>query len=260
MKLRLLRNATLKLEVAGRTILVDPFFAPKHSRPANAGRSRNPLLDLPSSTDEILTGVELVIVSHLHSDHFDPLAQSLVPKQLPLICQPVDEHKIRSFGFENVTPLTEAIDWQGIKLTRRDGRHGFGAVVEKMGPVIGFSIEAPNEPTLYWSGDTVFYPPVEATIRDTRPDVIVIHPCGALWEGEQIAMDAEQAVAVCNAAPQAVVVATHLDSLDHATVGRTDLRKHALARGISVAQLRIPDDGETLEFGPAIAAHRTAAE
>ncbi|MCP1845811.1 L-ascorbate metabolism protein UlaG (beta-lactamase superfamily) [Bradyrhizobium sp. USDA 4524] len=259
MKLRLLRNATLKLEVAGRTVLIDPFFAPRHSRPANAGRSRNPLVDLPTSTDDILDGVELVIVSHLHSDHFDSVAQSLVPKQLPLISQPGDEDKIRSFGFENVTPLTDTIDWQGIRLTRRDGQHGFGPVIKKMGPVIGFSIEASREPTLYWSGDTVFYPPVEATIRDTRPDIIVIHPCGALWEGEQIAMDAEQAVAVCNAAPEAIVVATHLDSLDHATVGRADLRQHALTRGISAAQLRIPDDGQTLEFGATIGARHAAA-
>jgi L-ascorbate metabolism protein UlaG (beta-lactamase superfamily) len=95
-------------------------------------------------------------------------------------------------------------------------------------------------------------------LRNTRPDIIVIHPCGALWEGEPIAMDAEQAVAVCNAAPEAVVVATHLDSLDHATVSRANLRQHALARGISSAQLRIPDDGQTLAFIPATAVRRAA--
>lgn len=257
MRLRLIRNATLKLDVAGRTILIDPFFAPKHSRPPFAGRSRNPLVDLPAGTDEILDGVDLVIVSHLHADHFDPVAQSLVPKHLPLISQPGNDDKIRSFGFGDVTPLVDSIDWHGIKLTRRDGRHGFGAVVEKMGPVIGFTIEAPDEPSLYWSGDTVLYPAVEETIRSSRPDIIVIHPCGALWEGEPIAMDAEQAVAVCNAAPQASVVATHLDSLDHATVSRADLRNHALARGISPTQLLIPDDGQLLEFSGATAARHT---
>lgn len=248
MKLTLVRNATLKLAVADRTILIDPFFAPKHSRPSYTGRSKNPLVDLPVSTDDILQGVELVIVSHLHSDHFDSVAQSLVPKHLPLICQPGDETKIRSFGFANVTPLTERIDWHGITLTRREGRHGFGSVVEKMGPVIGFSVEAPNEPTLYWSGDTVLYPPVEETIRKTSPDIIVIHPCGALWEGEPIAMDSQQAVAVCEAAPHAIVVATHLDALDHATVGREELRQYALSRGITAERLRIPHDGQILEF------------
>lgn len=249
MKLRLLRNATLKLDVAGKTILIDPFFAPRHSRPSYTGRSLNPLVELPIITDEILHGVELVIVSHLHSDHFDTVAQSLVPKHLPLICQPGDESKIRSFGFESVTPLVDSIDWHGIRLTRRAGRHGFGTVVEKMGSVIGFNVEAPGEPTLYWSGDTVFYPSIKETIRNITPDIIVIHPCGALWEDEPIAMDAEQAVAICEAAPYAIVIATHLEALDHATVSRADLREYARSHGIADERLCIPDDGQILEFG-----------
>jgi L-ascorbate metabolism protein UlaG (beta-lactamase superfamily) len=39
MKLRLLRNATLKLDFAGTTILIDPIFAPKGTRPPLAGRA-----------------------------------------------------------------------------------------------------------------------------------------------------------------------------------------------------------------------------
>lgn len=69
MKLRV-RNATLRLAFADRTILIDPFFAPKGTWPVLAGRARNLLVDLPSSTEEILNGVELVIVSHLHANHF----------------------------------------------------------------------------------------------------------------------------------------------------------------------------------------------
>src|SRR4249920_2333221 len=79
MKLQLLRNATLKLEIGGRIVLIDPFFAPKGSRPSFTGRALNPLVELPASPEEILDGVELVVVSHLHADHFDPVAQSLVP-------------------------------------------------------------------------------------------------------------------------------------------------------------------------------------
>ncbi|WP_439397184.1 MBL fold metallo-hydrolase [Bradyrhizobium sp. PMVTL-01] len=139
MKLQLLQNATLKLNLGGRTILIDPFFAPKHSRPSIAGRSPNPLVELPVSTDEALDGVEL-IVSHLHSDHFDPLAQSLVPKDMPIVCQPGDDSKIRSFGFEKVTPLDEKLDWRDVKLTRREGRHGFGSVVDKWGRSLALAL------------------------------------------------------------------------------------------------------------------------
>lgn len=250
MKFRLLRNATLKLEFAGRTILIDPFFAPKHSRPPFAGRSPNPLVELPASTEEILEGVELVIVSHLHSDHFDPVAQSLVPKHLPLICQPGDEETIRAAGFTDVTPLLARIDWSGIGIARQEGSHGLGPVVEKMGPVMGFSLEADGEPTVYWAGDTVLYPAVEAAMRAVDPDIIVIHACGALWDGDLIVMDADQAVAVCEAFPRASVVATHMEALDHATVSRADLRRVAQSRGIDPSHLLIPDDGERLEFGP----------
>jgi len=248
MKLRLFRNATVKLAIAGKTILIDPFLAPKGTRPSYTGRALNPLVDLPTSPEELLSGVDLVVVSHLHSDHFDPVAQSLVPKHFSLICQPGDEVKIRSYGFSDVTPLAGGIDLQGIRIERRDGSHGLGSVVQKMGPVVGFSVTAHGEPTIYWAGDTVLYAAVEAVIRDTKPDVIIIHPCGARWDGELIAMDAAEAVAVCKLAPGSVVIATHMEALDHTTVTRDDLKRYARRQGISLDQLKIPYDGEVLEF------------
>ena len=246
MKLRLLRNATLKLDILGRSILIDPFFAPKGSRPSFTGRASNPLVELPASPEEILDGVELVVVSHLHADHFDPVAQSLVPKHLPLICQPGDEDKIRSYGFSDVAPLTHLIDWQGIRFQRHEGSHGLGPVEKKMGQVMGFTVTAKGEPSLYWAGDTVLYPAVETTITETRPEIIVIHPCGARWDGDLITMDAAEAVATCRLAPDARVIATHMESLDHATVTRDELRRYAVEQGVTPRQLLIPQDGEVL--------------
>jgi len=246
MHLQLLRNATLKLKYAGHTILIDPYFAPKHSLPPYAGRSPNPLVELPASTDEILDGVELVIVSHLHSDHFDAVAQALVPKHLPIICQPGDEATISRAGFADVAPLLDTTIWHGVTLIRREGSHGLGPVVDKMDSVMGFSIEATGEPGVYWAGDTVLYPPVANTISETRPAVIITHSCGARWDGDLIVMNAEETIAVCEASPDSIVIATHMEALDHATVSRQDLRHAAEARGISASRLLIPADGETL--------------
>jgi hypothetical protein len=39
-----------------------------------------------------------------------------------------------------------------------------------------------------------------------------------------------------------------MDSVDHATVSRQDLREFAAAQGIQPEQLLIPADGETLVF------------
>jgi hypothetical protein len=61
-------------------------------------------------------------------------------------------------------------------------------------------------------------------------------------------MDAVQTVAVCQAAPWSRVVATHMDSLDHATISREALRRDATICGIGPEQLLIPADGEVLVF------------
>jgi L-ascorbate metabolism protein UlaG (beta-lactamase superfamily) len=246
MKLQLIRNATLKLDYAGHTVLVDPYLAPKHSLPSFTGRSPNPTVELPLEIDDILEGVELVIVSHLHDDHFDSVAMQRVPKHLPLFCQPGDEATIREAGFGNVTPLTGSAIWEGLRLTRRQASHGLGPVVELMGSVMGFTLEAEGEPSIYWAGDTVLYPPVADVLRATRPDIVITHSCGAHWDGDLIVMDAAETVAVCRAAPDAIVVATHMEALDHATVSRHDLRHAANEKGISTSQLLIPADGETV--------------
>ena len=249
MYLRLIRNATQRLRYAGRELLLDPYFAPKHSRPSFAGRSPNPLVDLPCPPEEIMAGAELVIVSHLHSDHFDPEAQRLLPKSLPVLCQPGDEETVREHGFESVTPVTDALVWQGITLTRTPGQHGSGAVLAEMGQVSGFVFQAPGETTVYWAGDTILYEAVQQTIDRFRPDVIVTHSSGAMWKGSgPIVMDAAQTLAVCRAAPNSRVVAIHLDSLDHGEVSRQDLRAQARAAGVPDTQLLIPEDGESLEL------------
>ncbi|HEY0557679.1 MAG TPA: MBL fold metallo-hydrolase [Thermoanaerobaculia bacterium] len=250
MRLRLFRNATQRLRYAGREILLDPYFAPKHSRPSFAGRSPNPLVDLPCPPEEIMAGAELLIVSHLHSDHFDPEAQRLLPKDLPVLCQPGDEEAIRGHGFERVTPVAGATSWNGIEVTRTPGRHGtHAAELADMGTVSGFVFQAPDEPTLYWAGDTVLYEAVREVLARFRPDVIVTHSSGALWQGSgPIVMDAAQTLDVCRAAPESRVIAIHLDSLDHGEVTRASLRAQGRAEGISDAQLLIPADGETVEI------------
>ena len=242
MQVQLIRNATLKLSYAQRTILIDPFLGPKHSVESFAGRSRNPTVELPTGIDGILAGVELVVVSHLHEDHFD--AKRRLPKEMPIFCQPGDETDIRAAGFTDVTPLSEPTVWKGIAITPRAGSHGLGPVLQDMGSVIGFSLEAPGEPSVYCTGDTVLYPPVAETISATEPDVVITHSCGARWNGDLIVMDADETVEVCRLAPASIVIATHMEALDHATVDRRQLRAAAEANGIAPSRLLIPLDGE----------------
>jgi L-ascorbate metabolism protein UlaG (beta-lactamase superfamily) len=227
-----------------------PYFTIFEERSTSyTGKSPNPLVDLPLSTDVILDGIEAVIVSHLHSDHFDSVAQALVPKHLPLYCQPVNEATIRSKDFENVTPVNTSVTRAGVQITRTGGHHGFGEVGQLMGEVSGFVFKAEGEPTIYWAGDTVLCAEVEAAIAQFQPEIIITHSCGATWPDsagvrQLIVMDAAQTVAVCHLALAATVIATHMEAPDHATVSRADLRAYAQQGGITSTQLAIPADGE----------------
>jgi L-ascorbate metabolism protein UlaG (beta-lactamase superfamily) len=247
MQIQLVRSATLRIEYAQHTLLIDPYLAAKHTRPSFAGKSPNPLVDLPCPPLEVIAGIEMVIVSHLHSDHFDPAAQDLLPKDTLILCQPEDEQSISAKGFRNIMPVKQQIDWEAIIIARTPCEHGSGEVLQEMGNASGFLFHTQNEPTVYWAGDTIWCEAVASVISEYQPDVIITHSCGAVW-GPQvlIVMDAAQTVAVCRAAPNNIVIATHMDSLDHATVSRQALREYATAHSIRPEQLRIPLDGERI--------------
>ncbi|HUS94139.1 MAG TPA: MBL fold metallo-hydrolase [Patescibacteria group bacterium] len=247
MHIRLIRNATMRLTYNGRELLLDPFLAPSKTLESFAGISPNPLVDLPCPAVEVLAGAEAVLLSHLHIDHFDPLAQESLAKDITLFCQPGDEKRIAAMGFSDIRPIMDAVTWQGIRINRCPGRHGSGALAEQMGQVSGFVFRAAGQPTLYWAGDTVWYDEVQSTIERFRPIVIITHSSGAKFgDSEAIVMDAEQTIKVCQAAPQATIVAIHMESLDHGKVSRADLRKMADNAAIRTHQLLIPADGERI--------------
>ena len=95
--------------------------------------------------------------------------------------------------------------------------------------------------------DSIWCPEVERTLAEARPRWVVVHACGADWMGHgPIVMDAAMVEAVLRAAPQARVIATHMDAVDHATVSRAQLRAHMDAQPALAHRLRIPADGERI--------------
>ena len=249
MKIQLIRNANLRITYGPHVFITDPYFAPKDSQEPLIGKSRNPTVDLPCPSEEVLANVEMALISHLHPDHFDSLAQQLLPRNMQIYCQPGDEQQIKEAGFSNVMAIESSIDWHGVTITRTPGQHGDEGWAAQMGPVSGFVFQADQEPTIYWAGDTIWYEAVRQVILETQPDIILTHSSGASFEaGKPIIMDARQTIEVCRSAPQSTVVAIHMETFDFDTVSRRDLRALAEAEGIAATQLLIPADGEMLEF------------
>jgi L-ascorbate metabolism protein UlaG (beta-lactamase superfamily) len=250
MKLQLIRNATIRLEYGGFTILIDPLLGSKHSYPSYVGIEDNPTVDLPIPVSEVLAGVDLILISHLHGDHFDAEAQEILDKTLPIICQPGDNETIEIHGFNNIVELESETKWNQVSISRTGGQHGKGQWAERLNPVSGFVFQSPEEPIVYWIGDSVWCEEVAQSLEKYQPDVLVTHSGGAeLRDSGPIVMDAVQTITVCEAAPSAVVIATHMEALDHCKTSRKDLQLAAEGSGIDLNRLLILEDGELVEIG-----------
>lgn len=111
MNIQQIRNATVIVEYADTKFLIDPMLGEKGSYPPFPNSPRqdqfNPLVDLPISIDKIIEGIDAVIITHLHYDHWDELAQKILSKQLKIFVQnDSDALIISNMGFKNVEVLT----------------------------------------------------------------------------------------------------------------------------------------------------------
>ena len=251
MEVQLIRNATMRVRYGSASILTDPLLAPKLSMKSYTGKSLNPLVDLPIPLDKVLSDVELVLLSHTHSDHFDATTQQILPRKMPIYCQPTDMKRLEELAFTNIRPIQTELLHNDVRIVRTDGSHGQGDVLREMGTVSGFILSSPSEPTVYWVGDSVLYDTIYRTIDRYEPDVIITHSSGAIWgvNKDLIVMDLAQTIDVSKYAPGSTVIAVHMEALDHGTVTRDELTKARESAGIPSTRLLVPKDGETLVLG-----------
>lgn len=238
MRLTLVRNATLLVELGGRRILVEPMLDDAGARPPvedSPNPRRNPLVPLPFPAEEVVRGLDGVVVTHLHQDHFDETGARLVPRDVPVFCQPEDEERLAGLGLD-ARAVADELDWDGLRLVRTAGRHGHGDLVEALGPVSGFVMDG-----LYLAGDTVWCPEVEDAIERHRPRAAVVNGSGACFvEGGPLVMTSADVCEVVARVPTVVVV--HLEAIDHCLETRAEVRA-------AVPGALVPEDGETIELG-----------
>lgn len=254
-----IRGATARITFGGKKFLLDPFFAPKCSHPPVPSRwntNPNPLVELPLSIEDIIQGVNACIVTHMHHfDHFDPVAAKNLPKNMIMFVQSDKENEdMRQLGFADVRTLTpEGVKFDGISLYRTDALHGDGtradyyyaqAGVPK--DACGVVFKASGEKTLYAAGDTIWFAGVRDAIAKFQPEVIVLNAAEAqMYDGTPILMGLDSVAEVAKAAPDAIIVATHLDAVNHARISRADMRAFARQKGLE-QRLLIPEDGEEI--------------
>lgn len=254
MKIKQIRNATIIVEYAGKRFLVDPWLQDKGkgmSAPSpdpEKNKLQSPLVALPCSIEEILQGINACIVTHIHPDHF---TEEYLPKEMQIIVQnKEDAEKLNKMGFMNTKFFDEnKMNFEGITLIKTSGRHGDNEeVAAKMGSVCGVVFEHPSEKKLYIVGDSVWYDGIEKNLTEYQPDYVVVNACDArIRELGRLIMNKEDVVSVCKAIPNAKVIASHMDTVNHGFLSRGELKDYISEQDM-IERVLIPEDGESYIF------------
>jgi len=259
MNIHQIRNATIVVEYAGKKFLIDPMLAEKGTLPpfgpgvglppAPRQDQNNPLVILPTSIDNIVSNVDAVIVTHLHLDHWDEAAIKALPKDIKLFAQnEEDATEIRNTGFQNIEVLQEDTVFEDIQLIKTKGEHGRGEILEHAGHTCGVVFKHADEKTLYVAGDTVWYDAVQEVIDTHKPEIIVVNAGdNQFLVGGSLVMGKDDVYEVVKAAPEAKIIAVHMEAVNHWTLSREELKNFINEKEIA-SNVLVPNDGESYSF------------
>ena len=199
-------TATVLIRYAGFTILTDPNFlhAGDHVHLGYglfSKRTTNPAIEM-----EDLPPLDFVLLSHLHGDHFDRVAERNLNKATPVISTGHATRYLKRKGFTKTRTLET---WQTlsvlkgearVRVTALPGTHAPGPLARALPPVMGSMLEfggIEGETTLriYISGDTLIHERLrEIPRRFPEIDLALLHLGGTRVLGIMVTMDAAQGV------------------------------------------------------------------
>lgn len=280
MKFQQIRNATVKITYDSKTFLIDPWLAPQYMTgcfgllPMIIAMNRRgdprkkyvidhcatwkpvdpkqkwimcPMQPLPMSVAAINRDVDAYLCSHVHLDHIglglNGKGCEKLDKNIPIYAiNRQDSNYLEFSGMKDVRVLEDRITYGEAEVIKVKAIHG---IKVPCGDACGYVFRSPNEKTLYVAGDTVWCDEVAETIAMYHPDVIVTNNCAAmLVDNGRLIMDDNDLEKVCAAAPEAVIIASHMDNVPHATLTRKTLDEKLKEKGIR-ERVRIPEDGES---------------
>jgi L-ascorbate metabolism protein UlaG (beta-lactamase superfamily) len=256
MKIRQIRNATVLLDYGDMRILVDPMLARKGAIPSlkylTKVRLRNPLVDLPSDMEHVLTSVTHVLITHCQKGHFDHLDRAGIKwirsRKIPVLCSSQDEEHLKSLGLSVVVLKHDELNLLlGFEIKLIPCVHGEGLIGKFMAHGYGYILKSRFHPTVYIVGDTLLTNEVEEAMCAHHPDVVIMPGGGARFDvGDEIIMGLEDVLPMAENFNGSLIV-NHLEALDHCPVTRSQVLDLAQSKGL-LHRIKAPEDGEELVY------------
>lgn len=262
MKFHQIRSATAIVTYGGVRFLIDPWLGDKNTIPPLPGSPNEglscPVHDLACSIEELLQ-VDAVIATHLHFDHFDEKAFQVIPKTMPIFAQDeIDGAVLSQRGFKDVRILSEnGSEFMSVTLYKTACLHGQLENIDKLYELFQLRKEAcgvvfkhPAESkTFYLAGDTIFFDGVVDAVKKFAPQIIAVNAAEASIQGfGNIIMGMDDILKTIAAAPEATLIATHMDNVGHSKLWRKDLRI-CIKNNHLEQKILVPEDNEIISFG-----------
>jgi L-ascorbate metabolism protein UlaG (beta-lactamase superfamily) len=251
-------NATVLLSWGSFTVLTDPSFLHAGQRVhLGYGLFTARLLD-PAMQVEDLPPLDAVVLSHLHGDHWDRVAQRSLDRALPVITTPHASRRLQGLaGFRHAVGVdtwerhTLVKGHELLTVTALPGRHGPALVARLLPPVMGSLLEFGDTTgavaqRVYLTGDTLMYDRIhEIARRCPDVDLAVVHLGGTtLPGGIVVTMDGRQGADLLSVVRPRRAVPVHVDDYAVMRSPLSDFTNEMSRRGLS-GMVRVVGRGET---------------
>jgi L-ascorbate metabolism protein UlaG (beta-lactamase superfamily) len=220
-------TATVLIRYQGLTILTDPNFLHRGEYAYLGYGIRTERLTSPAIEFDALPPIDLVLLSHMHEDHFDRLVQQKLRRDVPIVTTREAAARLGQLGFTQRYPLSR---WDSLTvrkgeatlhITAMPGRHGPPVVALLLPPVMGSMLDFDSGPLgpayrIYISGDTLVYDDL-AEIPRRFPDVnlALLHLGGTRLLGlVKVTMDGKDGVRLMQLIAPERAVPIHYNDYD----------------------------------------------
>ena len=244
LRITLIGGPTALIELDGFRLLTDPTFDPPGDYPLPHVTLTK--LSSPALALEQLGPIDAVLLSHdQHADNLDHSGQELLGKVGCVLTTKAGAGRLggHTEGLAPWDTVELSKSGRSLRVTATPARHGPVGIEPFSGDVIGFVVESDNAPSIYITGDTVWYAGVAEVARRFKPGVVMPFAGSAKTRGPfHLTMDTNDVVETAHEFRDAVIVPVHHDSWAHFTQSGHDVEQTFAALGFA-SRLRMLEPG-----------------